>query len=60
MVEVKMSYYYTKDGKSYKANFQCTEMDDAIELLQKINEVFYDEGYRTSDANVEEAARYEM
>lgn len=54
MVDVKVLYHYSKDGKSYKANFQCTEMDDAIELLQKINEVLYDEGYRVSDANLEE------
>ena len=56
MVEVKVLYHYTKDGKSYKATFQCTEMDDGIELLQKINEVLYDEGYRVSDANLEEVA----
>ena len=56
MVNVKLLYHYTKEGKSYRANFECTEMDDAIELLQKINEVLYDEGYRTSDVQLEEVA----
>lgn len=56
MVEVKMLYNYVKEGKSYRATFQTSEMDDAIELLQKFNEVLYDEGYRTSDANLEEVA----
>ena len=54
MVVVKLLYNYTKEGKSYRANFECTEMDDAIELLQKINEVLYDEGYHTSDVHLEE------
>ena len=53
MVEVKLLYNYVKEGKSYRMTFQCTEMDDAIELLQKFNEVLYDEGYHTSDANLE-------
>lgn len=53
MVEVKLLYKYVKEGKSYHMTFQCTEMDDAIELLQKFNEVLYDEGYHTSDANLE-------
>lgn len=33
--------------------FQCNEMDNAIELLQKFNEVLYDEGYHTSDKNIQ-------
>ena len=56
MVEVKIIYNHVKKGTSFRMAFQTTEMDDAIELLQKFNEVLYDEGYHTSDVVLNEEA----
>lgn len=54
MVEVNMLYNYVKEGKSFRAKFQAAEMYAAVEMLNKINEVLYDEGYHTSNVNIEE------
>ena len=54
MTEVKINTHYTKEGQCFNIRFQCTSIDDAIELTQKVQEVFYDEGYHTTEVNIQE------
>ena len=56
MVQVQMTYKYSKDGQIYRLILDSVEMPDAIEMSQKIQEVLYDQGYHVTDIKMQEAA----
>lgn len=51
MTEVKLNTHYTKEGQCFIIRFQCTSMDDAIELAMNKKQIsifngLYGEDYR--------------
>ena len=54
MVEVKMNTRYSKDGQQMDCRFQTLDMESALCIAMKVQEIFYDEGYKTTNIKIEE------